>query len=156
MKWILGIAIVALSLVFIQISIKNFYPEPSYRNSCNTDLEKNITTPELCTAMRGNWNESRSSCSLAASCSEAYSDAKDAYESNLFIIRLVLGVLLIVAMQFVVLPVAITYGLSVVGVILVLIASAKYWTDMGDDAKFLLSGIALATLIWLTIKKVKK
>ena len=64
----------------------------------------------------------------------------------------ILGVIALISGAFIANEI-ITLGFSWGGVLSLLIASMRYWSLAGNLIKVLILGIALASLIWLAIKK---
>ena len=172
LKWVLAGGIVIVLNLFFNYSIALVYDNPNYDTFCpRAQVTKAIETQEECVAVGGAWTEHavfdrgpivspetpqpKGWCDEDFTCRQGYEDARSAYEQNVFIILIVLGVLSIVV-SFAVTPYeAVSLGLSLGGVLSFIIGSTRYWDSAPDIIKVAILAVALGALIWLGIKKVR-
>jgi hypothetical protein len=64
-------------------------------------------------------------------------------------------VALIIGSFFVVMSPAVSIGLSFGGVLSLIVASLRYWSDMNDYVRVTILGLALIVLIGFALKKVR-
>ncbi len=84
-----------------------------------------------------------------------FNEAQKAYSRNVFIVLVVLGVISIVIgalLANAILSLAFAWG----GVLSLIIASVRYWSDANNIVKVLVLAAALAALIWVAVKKFGK
>ena len=67
---------------------------------------------------------------------------------------MILGVASLVAGIFIS-ATSVSIGLSLGGVLSLIIGSIRYWSDMDDILRVIMLGVALLALIWVGIKKLK-
>jgi len=172
LKWPLIIGIAVVLNLFFAYAIKVAYPGQEREDFCPREqkIEK-IETAEECIKQGGQWDESfvrpnpsgsptsgeglneRGYCNREFICAQKYQDFREGYERNVFIILVVLGALTLGA-SFLshfnqVLSTAFSFG----GVLTFVVASIRYWELAPDWLHLLILGIALASLIWLGVKK---
>lgn len=173
LKWALVLGIVIVLNLFIQYSINAVYPQPEYQDFCKEEQVTVIPqTQTECTSKGGQWTEDQSIgvkrpvavgetqqtgyCNMQYTCSKEYEAASDVYRRNVFVTRVILGVLAL-GISFVVASApAVALGLSFGGVLSLLIATTGYWSKLGQYVQVIVLGIALAILIWIGIKKIGK
>lgn len=174
LKWALIIGIVVVLNLFFNYSISLFYKEPDYSVYFpQSQVIKQITTKDECLSVGGQWNEnvvtledktpsvSTSTSKVTGYCNpdftkqQNFNDAQKVYQRNIFIVLVILGVLSLVLGIFLSNEI-ITLGLSWGGVLSLVIASMRYWSTADNLIKVLILGLALATLIWLAVKKFEK
>ncbi len=86
-------------------------------------------------------------------CQAAYTDKINIYNRNVFIVLIVLGIASVIGGFFFERSGAVSLGLSLGGVLSLLIGTIRYWSSMQEFFRFAVSGVALAALIWLGVKK---
>jgi len=178
LKWVLILGIMLVVNLFFNYAIAVFYDEPEYDNFCEEKQVRIIPeTQEECLVVGGQWTEDRfvqktlprtgeiavpvieeerkGYCDPNYTCGQEYKDAKEIYERNVFVILVILGVALIVGSLLIAGFEAVSLGLSLGGVLSLIIGTMRYWSNMDDYLRVIVLGIALATLIWLGIKKFK-
>lgn len=94
-------------------------------------------------------------CDPYFTCSQKHYEASKVYNRNVFVTLAIFGVLLLIASFFVVVSPALSIGLSFGGVLSLIVASLRYWSDMNDYLRVAVLGLALAALIAFAIKKVR-
>lgn len=178
LKWVLAIAIVIVLNLFFAFAIRLGYKEPKWETFCP---EKQVNTPieteEKCLESGGQWNnyghdynyrmskpvpapsitevEPKGYCNEQYTCGEGFNTALSKYNRNVFVILIVLGVISLGVGYAVGASSAVSLGLSLGGILSLIIASIRYWSDMDDIIRVIILGLALIALIWFGIKKFK-
>lgn len=177
LKWSLIIGIVIVLNLFYNYTLSLVFSAPEYNTFC-PQKQINITpdSQEKCLAEGGAWtqypadanpktlypdkitvpntnNQQVGYCDQSFSCNQKYEEANKIYDRNVFIVLVVLGVitfvLSLVFMNIEILSVALSIG----AVLDFVIASIRYWARADDLIKVLILGVALAVLIWVSVKK---
>jgi hypothetical protein len=78
------------------------------------------------------------------------------YNRNVFVALVILGVISLIAGFFIRRSAAVSLGLSLGGVLALVVASVRYWSDMNDYLRLGVLAVALVLLVYLGIKKVKE
>ncbi|PIP86601.1 hypothetical protein COV42_00290 [Candidatus Campbellbacteria bacterium CG11_big_fil_rev_8_21_14_0_20_44_21] len=175
LKWILVLGIVIVLNLFFSVTIRLFYDAPEYETFCPFEKynAKIIETEEECAALGGRWSEENFRanyprvtvniekdlqrtvyCDAAYSCGREFEDANSLYRRNIFIIMVILGVSSIAAGIFISVS-SVSLGLSLGGVLSLIIGSMGYWSDMNDLLRVVVMATALIALIWVGIKKLR-
>ena len=175
-KWALIAAIIIVLNLFYIFSIKLIYNEPHHEDFCKEEQVRIVPqNQEDCLVVGGQWVEDRfiqrgfprperlepaliekedgGYCNEQFTCRQEYQDARKLHERNVFVALVILGTLTLiwsfVLRSFEVVATALSFG----GVLTLIIASIRYWSDMEDYLRVIVLGIALATLIWIGVKK---
>lgn len=177
LKWTLVGSIVIVLNLFFNYSIALIYEEPKWDDFCKQDqINVQPQTKEECVADGGQWNENASPrkvvtgegvatqpviettsyCDQQFTCRQDFDDARESYTRNVFIVLVVLGVLSLVAGFYFASVPAVSLGLSLGGVLSLVIASMRYWGYMEGYLRVAVLGVALIALIWLGVKKIKE
>lgn len=161
------VAIVVVMNLFFNYAISLIYSEPNYEDFIKpTQVTGTIDNKDDCLAVGGQWNGSMSTDpvskpKMTGYCDEnftkqnEYNEQVKSYEKNVFITLVVLGVLVLIAGAFVhigILALSFSWG----GVLSIVIASMRYWSNADNLLKVIILGVALITLIWLAVKKFSK
>lgn len=164
-KLALSLAILIVLNVFFNVGLDTFYPAPDYDDYCPiVDVEKTLPayeTTEACNEAGGNWvnppgEEAAGYCDFYGDCYEDYDDAMKPYNRTAFIVLTALGTATLLAGLLVSgIPMAVANGILYGGVLSILIGTMRYWVYMEDYLRFIVSGVALALLIFVGIKKLK-
>lgn len=173
LKWILVAAIVIVLNLFFVNAIRLALEEPQYDDFC---APRQVTiqpdAQDACVGAGGAWTdygkpakprpvpapdfeEPAGYCDLDFTCRQEYEDARTVYNRNVFVALVVLGVFALVAGFFIAAD-AVSLGFSLGGVLALIIASIRYWSDMNDVLRVVVLAVALAALVWLGIKKVRR
>ena len=161
---ILSVAIALVLVFFVAYATQTIYPAPQYEDFCGEISERtNIDNQSGCESVGGKWVDYQKDslnmeisgwCNSDYQCREDYSDAREPYERNVFILNIVLG-LVIIILSFVLSLEAVSNGLMSGGVLLLVYASIRYWSGLSDILRTLILGIALVALIFVAYKKLK-
>ncbi len=174
LRWVLVAGIAVVLNLFFNYSIFLLYEAPQWENFCPRE-QVNISpkTQEECVAKGGSWNvggevsekpvvsqpisqpERVTWCDVNFTCQKQFDEAQKVYNRNVFIALVILGAISIVVSFLIAQITAVSIGLSIGGVLSLIVGSMMYWNDMGDYLRVIVLGIALVVLIWLGIKKIK-
>ena len=170
LKWILVVGLVVVLNLFFNFAIQLIYDAPEYTDFCE---EKQVRiqpeTQEECLAEGGQWTEDRfiravrveelapavkGYCNTDFTCRQEFDDTRSVYNRNVFVVLAILGVASIVLGVFISAS-SVSLGLSLGGVLSLVIASIRYWSDMDEILRVIILGFALVALIWVGIKKLR-
>ena len=87
-------------------------------------------------------------------CEEANSVVREKYNRDVFIVLVLAGLVTVVA-GIIIAKDVVSSGLLFGGILNIIIGVIRYWADMQEYLRFVISGLALAVLIWVAYKKVK-
>ncbi len=178
LKWILAIAIVIVLNLFFAFAIQLGYKEPKYETFCpQQQVNRVIDNEKACVDVGGQWNDYARDynyqiskpaqpvpagtvqptgyCNEQYTCQKNHQTALSMYNRNVFVILIILGVISLGVGYAVGASSAVSLGLSLGGVLSLIIASMRYWSDMDDMVRVIILGLALIALIWFGIKKFK-
>lgn len=174
--WALVIAIIITLNLFFNYAISLIYKKPAFESFCPREqVTEAIDNKDQCVSKGGAWTEYNQDyarpipastvinekvpagyCDVNFTCQKNYESANKIYNRNIFIALVILGVLsLFAGFVLVAHGSAISLGLSLGGVLSLVIGSVRYWSDMQDITRVVILACALASLIWIGIKKVK-
>jgi peptidoglycan/LPS O-acetylase OafA/YrhL len=94
-------------------------------------------------------------CDVNFTCQKNFTSANDVYNRNVFVALVILGVLSLIAGFFIRKSVAVSLGLSLGGVVALVVASVRYWSDMNDYLRVAVLAVALIILVIIGLKKVR-
>jgi len=177
LKWSLIIGIVIVLNLFFNYTLSLVFSSPEYNVFC-PQKQINITpdSQDKCVAEGGAWTQYPSDvnpkmieagrldvpninskqigyCDQSFTCNQKYEEARKTYDRNVFIVLVVLGVItFVLSLVFVNIEI-LSAALSIGAVLDFVIASIRYWARADDLIKVLILGVALAVLIWVSIKK---
>ncbi len=171
LKWALVVAIVVVLNLLFNVSTSLIFEQPQYDQFCKAEpLQIQPETAKLCVEQGGQWNgpavpvqspsvESTPKpvgyCDLQFTCRQKFEDAQTIYNRNSFVVLVVLGALAII-IGFFVSASAVSLGLTLGGVLSLIIASMRYWSYMQEYWRFGVLAVALIALCWLGVKKIKE
>lgn len=173
-KLFLAIGIAIVFNLFTNYGIATFYEAPQYDDFCSegrfgprqfgteASCEKFVASADLqtsCAEQKGyiDYEYDAEGCAIAASCNtcnKEYQDAREPYDANVFIILTVLGVAALIA-GVILKTESVGSGFLMGGVLSILIATLRNWSNFGDIIRFLILGAVLALLVYIGIKKLK-
>lgn len=171
LKWALVAGIVIVLNLFINFSIQLVYEMPEWDTFC-VQKQVNIMpeSEQACVAVGGQWNgnnyygaetkpampEAKGYCDVNFTCNQDYQTALELYNRNVFVILVVAGVIALIVSFFVAGTPAVSLGLSLGGVLSLIIGTMRYWSNMDNYLQVIILGLALIALIWLGVKKIKE
>lgn len=161
------VAIIIVMNLLFNYGVSLVFKEPVYNDFIKpAQVVEPITTKDKCIAIGGQWSENatpvgKGKTEVEGYCNENYTkqlnyeNARKVYEKKVFITLVVLGVLFLASAGFIaisILSIAFAWG----GVLSLIIASIRYWSQADNLAKVVILALALGLLIWLAIKKFNK
>ncbi|PIR47182.1 MAG: hypothetical protein COV07_00545 [Candidatus Vogelbacteria bacterium CG10_big_fil_rev_8_21_14_0_10_45_14] len=171
MRFVLAIAIVIVLNLFFAVAIRVVYTAPLYESFCDqTRLVQSIESKKACEdpLIGGRWSAYTGPkqiprlegeivptgyCDTDFDCRKLYEDARNLYNRNVFVVLVVLG-LVSLAVGFALSgSSAVSLGLSLGGVVSLIVATIRYWSDMDEYLRLLVLAIALVLLVWFGLKK---
>ncbi len=168
-RWVLVLGIIVVLNLLFNYSIHLFYPAPQYDKFCPESPVSKLQTETECVRGGGAWTETpppamvegrtptpTGYCDPHFACRQLFSDAEAVYNRNVFLILVVLGVAAVIAGWLVATAPVVSLGLALGGVLSFIVGAVRYWSEMQDYLRIILLALALAVLIWLGVKKLKK
>jgi len=170
-KWVLALAIVIVLNLFFAVAVRVLYEEPMHEDFCNAArITAPLDTKEMCEAVEigGEWQYSTGPravkpvigeviadgwCNADFTCWKEYDDALAFYNRNAFVILVILGLVSIGIGYMFAASASVSLGLSLGGVVSLIIASVRYWSHMDEYLHLVILAVALILLIWFGIKK---
>jgi hypothetical protein len=163
-KWSLVIGIVIVINMFFNYAISLIYSAPQYDQFCKQEqVIKAVTTKDACLAEGGQWDENfyggpaepNGYCNLQFTCSNDYNTVRMAYEKNVFIVLVSLGILLVAVSFILSFNWILSVSASMGGLLSIIIASIRYWSEAGNALRVGILFVALCVLIYFAVKKFK-
>ncbi len=161
------VAIVVVMNLFFNYAVSLVYKEPIFENFIKpTQVTGTISNKDDCLAVGGQWNgntniDDKTMPKVTGYCDENFTKQNEynaqvkVYEKNVFITLVVLGVVSLITGAFIHLGIlALSFSLG--GVLSIIIASMRYWSNADNLLKVIILGVALGALIWLAVKKFSK
>lgn len=169
LSWTLSLAIVIVVNLFFYYIIATIYPSPKFETFCSEQPVMHAD-PVSCVDAGGQWTNTQMApteitaavkngqalgyCDANFTCNKHFQDTESIYNRNVFIILIVLSLVVLTLGVF--LPIEIlSLGFSWAGVISLIIASGRYWSDADNWMRVIILAVALALLVWLAMKKSK-
>lgn len=167
LKWTLAIAMVIITNLFFYYVIAMVYPEPKFESFCpmRNDI---VNSAEICVQQGGQWTNNQYTpkqvteavkngeplgwCDVNFTCNKNYTEHLSIYNRNVFIILIALSLVVLGLGMFLPLEV-LALGFSWSGIVSLIIASGRYWSDADNWMRVIILAAALALLIWLAVKK---
>ena len=157
------IAIVIVLNLFFNYTISLVYKAPKYDDYIKpTQVVIQINNKDDCLKVGGQWTDSyvpKQDVNIPAGyCNSDYTNqlnyntAVQGYDRTVFIILVIFGIISLALGAFFANPIlapAFSWG----GVLSLLVASVRYWTDANNLFKVIILAMALGILIWVAIKK---
>ncbi|MEI6316349.1 MAG: hypothetical protein WCO65_01315 [bacterium] len=157
------IAIVIVLNLFFNYTISLVYKAPQYDDYIKpTQVVTQINNKDDCLNVGGQWTDSyvpnqkadmpTGYCDANYTHQLQYNAAVKSYDRSVFIILVVFGIISLALGAFFVnqiLAPAFSWG----GVLSLLVASVRYWSDANNLFKVIILAMALGILIWVAIKK---
>jgi small-conductance mechanosensitive channel len=157
-NFLLGIAIIIVTISVVIYGINTFYSKPVYEDFCGEyKTQEIIETQEQCEAIGGQWNSYQSVkpeeisgyCDRDYSCREEYDKGYENFRRNIFLITIPLGIIIIALGALVFNLDAVGAGLMGGGVGTILYGTGGYWQYTENWVRFLISLVGLVALILL-------
>jgi hypothetical protein len=161
MKWSLIIGIVIVMNLFFNYAISLVYTAPQYPNTMQPSPVGGVVyTKDSCVSVGGQWTDQPAEtktgvngyCNPDFTKQQQFETAQKQYDRSVFIVLVILGVLSLISgvlIEHEVLSLAFSWG----GVLSLIIASMRYWSDANSLLKVFILAMALGSLIYTAIKK---
>ncbi len=161
------VAIVIVMNLFFNYAVSLVYKEPAYDSYFKTSqVIEAVTTKDKCVSVGGQWNESitpvekgkteiQGYCDVNYTKQIDYNNARKIYEKKVFITLIILGIASLISGGFISIPV-LSVSFAWGGVLSLIVASMRYWSQADNLAKVVILALALGILIWLAVKKFNK
>jgi hypothetical protein len=165
-KVIITVAITIIFLLFIGYGIEVFNPDVNREDYCPKDVWE-IQEEDECLNAGGIWGagyegiprpvegEMKSFCQEPRSCYEDYDKARATQDKRVFIAAVVIGLLAVIGGLILHKDIAGT-GILSGGLLVIFYGTVRYWRHADEVLKFILLGIVLAVLLWITYKKFER
>ena len=160
---LLALAIAIVLVLFIAVGIDTFYKAPenpcgriyeaqpkAFISNCELLQEPNKTN---CFIEQQRFYENQSIESQK--CYDEFQPIENLYKRNVFIILAILGVISIIVGFLLKELQALSLGLMFGGLITIIVGIIRYWANMNEYLRFIILGILLVILIWISYKKLK-
>jgi hypothetical protein len=169
LKWSLIVGIVIVINLFFNYAISLVYEAPQYDNYCKpTQVIEAVTTKEACVAQGGQWDANyygkptspaeivpAGYCNLQFTCNNEFEAARKIYERNVFVTLVILGIILIAGSFALAFNWILSVSASMAGILSVIIASIRYWSEADNWLRVIILFIALCALIYFAVRKFK-
>ena len=158
LKWAVSIALVIVINLFFHYVIELVYPEPKFESFCPVTTEiyttnNQFTPQEITKAVKD--GQSLGWCDANFTCNNNYQSAHSIYNRNAFVVLVILSIVVLGLGVF--LPIEVlSLGFSWAGVVSLIVATFKYWSDANNIMRVIILIIAIAMLIWLAVKKLRE
>lgn len=159
--FVIGIAVFILTLFVTTYGVNMFYSEPLYEDFCpNSIWQIDEVNESVCFENGGKWNfygektqvNSTGWCDHDYSCREAYDLANERHSTNIFLISVPLGILLLLGGFYFFSLESIGVGLMLGGVGTMLRGIGSYWRYSEDWVRFLVSLVGLVIVIFFSYR----
>ena len=168
-KWSLIVGIVIVINMFFNYAISLVYKAPEYPVN-QSQVIGTIYTKDECISIGGQWTQVPTPTDLKTADPQSklggycdpeytkrmeYEKERKVYERTVFIILFALGALILIIGTVIkqeVLAIALSWG----GVLSLIIASMRYWSNANNGLKVAILAVALASLMYLAVKKFTK
>lgn len=161
----MALSLIIILNVFFNVTIDTFYKMPDWQEFCPDSLNSvTYEDKKSCEDVGGMWSEnmgypkdenSRGWCNAQYQCQKAYDDETSVYNRNVFVVLTALGAITIILALFAALPSAVSSGLLYGGILSLIIGTMRFWSDMDDYIRFVVTGVVLILLITIGVKKMK-
>jgi hypothetical protein len=167
LTWTLAVALVIVINLFFYYVIATVYPERKFETFCPVQSAVYNDAPS-CVNGGGQWTNNQLSpkqvtdavkgggplgwCDPNFTCNQQYTHAQSIYNRNVFIVLIILSLAVLVIGITIPLEV-LSLGLSWAGIVSLIIASLRYWSDAANWMRVIILALALVLLIWLAYKK---
>jgi hypothetical protein len=168
-KWSLIVGIVIVINMFFNYAISLVYKAPEYPVN-TSQVIGSLYTKEDCLEIGGQWTQIPTPTDLKTADPQSklggycdpeytkrmeYEKDRKVYERTVFIILFALGALILIlgtVLKQEVLAIALSWG----GVLSLIIASMRYWSNANNGLKVGILAVALFTLMYLAVKRFSK
>ena len=165
---LLAIAIAVVFIFFVVYGISTFHAAPEIDDFCEgityrTDVDSCPPSPDSglrpVPVDKECYCDNQERCTEKNperdKCEEEYDEERSKYELVVFIVMTVVGLAVIIA-SFFIGNAAMSSGLMGGGILSIFVGAVRNWGNFQDWMRFILLGIALAALIWVSYKKLNR
>lgn len=169
MNLVFGIGIAVIVFIVALLGIQAFYPEPEYEDFCNIsmysapavstftiyDCPDNMTVVDcrkLIYEKDINSPEAKVREKEQVTCGTEYDEARKNYNKNYFLIASILGLIGLIVSFFLLNNINISAGVASAGIVLIIVAFTRGWTETNDILKFVVGLVIGIVVVFLTIK----
>jgi hypothetical protein len=166
-KTLITIAIALIFTLFIGYGIEVFDKAPNREEFCPENLYE-IDNEEECLKLGGYFGSNvmdspraispefeKEFCQPSKECYDNYNLARTGHDKVVFIISTIIGLIAII-IGIILKTEVVNTGLIGGGIVLTLYGTIRYWEHASNILKFILLGLVLAVLIWISYKKLNK
>lgn len=173
-KWSLIIGIVIVINLFFNYAISLIYNAPKFEDYCKqVQVIKEINNQNECITAGGQWNpnsnyvpvskgtagvtlaEPIGFCDQQFTCRTNFEADRKVYERNVFVTLVVLGILLVAGSFALSFNWILSVSASMGGILSIIIASIRYWTEADNWLRVIILFVALCALIYFAVRKFK-
>lgn len=166
LKWSLILSIVIVANLFFNYSLSLVLNSPDREAFCPFEKTSQvIDNKEQCEQADGIWNPGQQVyektiqpigyCDLYSKCENRYQEVNKLYEQKVFIALMIIGVVVLVSSFFIGSNIVLGSAFALTAVLDLIIASVRYWQYSDKILKVVILFIALASLVYLAVKKFK-
>lgn len=174
LKWSLVIGIVIVLNLFFNYLISLVYKSPDFNVYCpQTQVVKEITDQKTCVDAGGQWNpntayvpvskapglvtpaEPMGYCDQQFTCRTKFEADNKTYERNVFIALVLIGIIIFGLSFALAFNWILSVSFSMGGILSIIIASIRYWSNADNLIRVIILFLALAALVYYAIKKFK-
>jgi hypothetical protein len=168
MNIVFGVGIAVIVFIIALLGIQAFYPQPEYGKFCNSstiyaqptqytvyDCQDNLTVLECKKFLNDkqiNSPVTKAQDAEQQRCSTAYDTASKNYNKTFFLIASILGLIMIIVSFFLLNIINISAGVASAGIVLIIVAFSKGWSNTNDVLKFVVGLVIGAVVVFLTLK----
>lgn len=136
---LLGLIIAVVFLMFLVFGSKLIYENPNYEDYCNYSkiYEKNDTVLQ---------NQ------LSQECTQKYDSANENYSKRMFVFSIIVGILIVIGSAVFIESLVVSGGLMFGSLMFLIYGTGSYWRYMNDWTRFVILGVALGTLIYVSYR----
>jgi len=173
----LAIAIAIVFVFFVGFGIATFYEQPEYEDFCEErffekPVPRALTGAGNCTYVEPDEdlkNQCKDKGDIASkydqngcvesyfceTCNKEFRDTREVYNRNVFIVATGIGIITLI-IGFALALASVSSGLMGGGILTIIYGTIRYWSNLQDYGRFIILGITLVILIWMSYKKLKK
>ena len=163
LKWSLILSIIIVANLFFNFSLSLIFDAPKQEEFCPFEKTSQvIENKKDCESSNGIWNPGKGSineyagyCDLSSKCYNSYEKAVKPYEGKVFIALVTIGVIILILSFFMKSNLVLGPAFALTAVLDFIVASIRYWMYSNELLKVIILFVALASLIYLAIKKFK-
>ncbi|MFT4304851.1 MAG: hypothetical protein ACMXX8_02060 [Candidatus Woesearchaeota archaeon] len=153
---LLSIAIAIVSVLFIVYGINTFYKGPDRINYCdNVEFRIDVDSceDEDPNCFLDPKHETYSTINPEyEKCTENFQKSREKYNMAIFIIMSIIGLFMVIGSFFINID-SVAFGILAGGILSIFVGVIRNWNNVQDWMKFLILGVVLIALVWISYKK---